>query len=328
MQDAAQLLFAEKGPQLVGQRLNQYEVLSLLGRGGMGEVYLARDTRLGRQIALKLLPSYFTKDEARLRRFQQEARAASALSHPNVLTIHEIGEADGTHFISMEYVERCDLREFHREKTGLRMLLRYLQQVAEGLAKAHAAGIVHRDLKPDTHGHARRLRQGSRFRIGQAYGAAEGIRIGRRCAPQRSRHHYFAAALHARQWSWGPPVTCLRSRRKGGRKGYTAPTLLSGCILYEAATGHQPFAADSVIRSLHKVVYEPAPPIREFNPSAPPELQRVVRRCLAKDPEERYQSIKDVALELKELRHEMGSGAETDATAPPMQGSERRRAGA
>src|SRR5205807_1352723 len=135
----------------VGQRISHYEILGPLGEGGMGEVYLARDSHLDRKVAIKILPRYFTTDAGRLRRFQQEARTASALNHPNVCVIHEVAETeDGRPFIAMEYIEGVTLREkIHDQRAELRKLLRYLQHVAEGLAKAHAAGIVHRDLKPD-----------------------------------------------------------------------------------------------------------------------------------------------------------------------------------
>ena len=133
-----------------GTKLGRYEILSKIGAGGMGEVYLAQDTKLDRKVALKILPADLASNQDRMRRFVQEAKAAAALNHPNIATIHEIGEHDGTHFIAMEFIDGQTLREkIHSEPTELSKLLRYLQHVAEGLAKAHAAGIVHRDLKPD-----------------------------------------------------------------------------------------------------------------------------------------------------------------------------------
>src|SRR5262249_10258128 len=133
-----------------GTRLGHYEIRSKLGEGGMGEVYLAEDTRLHRKIALKVLPTDLGANRDRMRRFEQEATAAAALNHPNIATIHEIGDHNGTHFIAMEFIDGQTLREvIHRGQTDLPKLLRYLQHTAEGLAKAHAAGIVHRDLKPD-----------------------------------------------------------------------------------------------------------------------------------------------------------------------------------
>jgi len=133
-----------------GTNVGRYEIRSQIGEGGMGEVYLARDTRLDRQVALKILPAELAARRDRMERFVREAKAAAALNHPNIATIHEIGEEDGVHFIAMEFIDGVTLREkIHHERTELRKLLRFLQHAAEGLAKAHAAGIVHRDLKPD-----------------------------------------------------------------------------------------------------------------------------------------------------------------------------------
>ena len=130
--------------------ISHYRIISKLGAGGMGEVYLARDTRLDRKVALKILPADVASNRDRMDRFVREAKSAAALNHPNIAHMYEIGESDGTNFIAMEFIEGVTLREkIHRERTELRKLLRYLQHAAEGLAKAHAAGIVHRDLKPD-----------------------------------------------------------------------------------------------------------------------------------------------------------------------------------
>src|SRR2546422_4883821 len=133
-----------------GTKLGRYEIRSKIGEGGMGEVYLARDTKLDRKVALKILPAELASNRDRMERFVREAKAAAALNHPNIAHIYEIGEHDGTHFIAMEFIEGHTLRELiHGGPSDLAKLLRYLQHVAEGLAKAHAAGIVHRDLKPD-----------------------------------------------------------------------------------------------------------------------------------------------------------------------------------
>src|SRR5881628_614893 len=146
-----------------GTKLDRYEIRAKLGEGGMGEVYLAEDTRLHRKVALKILPADLASNNDRMRRFKQEAQAAAALNHPNIAHIYEIGESDGTHFIAMEFVDGFTLRHLiHEKQTDLPKLLRYLQHAADGLAKAHAAGIVHRDLKPDNvmvtrEGHAKIL---------------------------------------------------------------------------------------------------------------------------------------------------------------------------
>ena len=135
---------------VIGRKIGAYDILSLIGAGGMGEVYLARDARLDRQIALKLLPAQFTADPAQVQRFEREARAASALNHPNIITIYEIGQEDGMHFIATEFIEGCTLREIiAKGKMQLRESLTIAAQIAGALAAAHAAGIVHRDIKPE-----------------------------------------------------------------------------------------------------------------------------------------------------------------------------------
>src|SRR5258705_1413112 len=299
--------------------LAHYKIISKIGAGGMGEVYLAEDSRLQRKVALKILPAEMAANQDRMRRFKQEATAAAVLNHPNIAHIYEIGESDSTNFIAMEFVEGVTLREkIHRERTELRKLLRYLQHVAEGLAKAHAAGIVHRDLKPDNimitrDGHAKIL----------DFGLAKLIE------PQQPPGINDLSA--------GEDATAILQQQSTpgvimGTVGYMSPEQAQGktkeidqrsdifsfgCLLFEAATGKKPFEGDSIVKSLHMVIYESAPAIAELNPSAPSDLQRIVRRCLAKDPDERYQSIKEVAIELKDLRRELqGAGIDTTVTPP------------
>ena len=302
-------------------RIDRYEIRSLLGKGGMGDVYLAEDTTLRRLVALKLLPTAAAADKDRMRRFVQEAKAAAALSHPHIAQIFEIGEHDGTHFIAMELVDGVTLRaKIHSERTELRKLLKYLQQVAEGLAKAHAAGIVHRDLKPDNimitrDGYAKIL----------DFGLAKLIEPQRPVGLGSSEP---GTAIMAQQSVAGMVM---------GTAGYMSPEQAQGkvkeidqrsdifsfgCILFEAVTGQKAFAGKDILDSLHKIVHAPTPQIKETNANAPNELQRIVRRCLAKDPDERYQTIKDVALELKEVRQGMAGPAEIDTTVPPSGSTE------
>jgi serine/threonine-protein kinase len=301
----------------------------------MGEVYLAQDTKLDRRVALKILPAELAANRDRMARFIREAKSAAALNHPNIATIHEIGEAevqgsslpgssptvkegsdsssDVIHFIAMEYIDGVTLREkIHKEHAELSKLLRILQHVAEGLAKAHSAGIVHRDLKPDnimiTHdGHAKILDFGlAKLIEQQPLSGSDSSEVATAVMPQHST-----------------PGTVM------GTAGYMSPEQAQGktkeidqrsdifsfgCILFEAATGKKPFEGDSVVKSLHMVIYEPAPAIAELNPFAPPELQRVINRCLAKDPDERYQSIKEVVIELKGLRRELDGALEASVT--------------
>jgi len=296
---------------MIGRTISHYHVTSKLGAGGMGEVYLAEDAQLHRKVALKVLPVDLAANQDRMRRFLQEAQAAAALNHPNVAHIYEIGEQAGVHFIAMEFVDGLTLREkIHGERTELRKLMRYLQRVAEGLAKAHAAGIVHRDLKPDNimitaDGHAKILDFGLAKLIEQrpASLSAEGSsEVATAVMPQHS----------APGMVMGTVGYMSPEQAQGKTKGidHRSDIFSFGCILFEAATGQKPFAGKDVLDSLHNIVHAPTPQIKDLNPVAPDDLQRIVRRCLAKDPDKRYQSIKEVAIELDELRQELKSASD------------------
>jgi serine/threonine-protein kinase len=293
----------------------QYTIVSKIGEGGMGEVYLAQDTKLDRKVALKILPAELAGNRDRMRRFIQEAKAAAALNHPNIATIHEIGNSEAVNFIAMEFIDGQTMREkIHTERTELRKLLRFLQHTAEGLAKAHAAGIVHRDLKPDNimitrDGHAKVLDFGLAKLIEQPpMPGNNSSEIATAVMPQ----HSTPGAIMGTVGYMSPEQAQGKTREIDQRSDIFS----FGCILFEAATGKKPFEGESVVKSLHMIIYEPAPPIADLNPLAPAELQRIVRRCLAKDPDERYQSIKEVAIELKGLRREIETGR-LDTTEPP-----------
>ncbi|CAN5757350.1 hypothetical protein BH20ACI3_BH20ACI3_24720 [soil metagenome] len=300
--------------------LSHYRIISKIGAGGMGEVYLAQDTRLDRKVALKILPAELAANQDRMRRFVQEAKAAAALNHPNIAHIYEIGETDGTNFIAMEFIEGQTLREkIHRERTELRRLLRFLQHAAEGLARAHAAGIVHRDLKPDNimitqDGHAKILDFGLAKLIEQAAAPnSDSSEVATAVMPQHSTPGTVMGTIGY--------MSPEQAQAKTKDIDQRSDVFSFGCILFEAATGKKPFEGESIIKSLHMVVYEQPPLIADLKPSAPLELQRIVRRCLAKDPDDRYQSIKDVAIELKELRRDLEG---LDTTAPPSSRSTAR----
>ena len=305
-------------------RIDRYEIRSPLGKGGMGEVYLAEDSTLRRLVALKILPVAAAANEDRMRRFVQEAKAAAALSHPHIAQIFEIGEHQGTHFIAMELVDGVTLRaKIHHEHAELRKLLKYLQQVAEGLSKAHAAGVVHRDLKPDNI----MITRDDYAKI-LDFGLAKLIEPEKPLGLGSASSSEAGTAIMARQSVAGMVM---------GTAGYMSPEQAQGkvkeidqrsdifsfgCILFEAVTGQKPFEGEDLLDSLHKIVHAPTPQIKETNADAPTELQRIVRRCLAKDPDERYQTIKDVALELKEVRQGMAGPAEIDTTGPSSVGTE------
>src|SRR6266496_2993904 len=306
---------------LAGTKLGRYEIRSKLGEGGMGEVYLAEDTRLHRKVALKILPADLASNQNRMRRFEQEAQAAAALNHPNIAHIYEIGEHEGVNFIAMEFIDGQTLRELiHRGQTDLPKLLKYLQHAAEGLAKAHAAGIVHRDLKPDNimitgDGHAKIL----------DFGLAKLIEPQSDSGQKPDRKGGLSEVATALMRQHSTPGTVL------GTVGYMSPEQAQGrvneidhrsdifsfgCILFEAVTGHKAFEGKDAIDTLNKIIREQPTPISNFDPDVPYDLQRIVRRCLAKDPEERYQTIKDVAIEIKEVRRELQGRAGIDTTVP------------
>ena len=291
-------------------QLGRYEIRSLLGVGGMGEVYLAQDTSLNRRVALKVLPAEVASNNDRMRRFKQEASAAASLNHPSIAHIYEIGEAEGLHFIAMEYVEGSTLRKkIHEDDEELSKLLRALQHVAEGLAKAHDAGIVHRDLKPDnvmitSDGHGKILDFGLAKLLEPQ--AVSGNVSGEE--PTILQHSTPGVILGTAGY-----MSPEQAQGKTKDVDHRADIFSFGCILFEAITSRRAFAGTDTIDTLNKIIREPAPSISQFNPTAPADLQRLVRRCLAKDPNERYQNIKDVAIELKDIRRELQETA-TEAT--------------
>src|SRR6266508_2925304 len=303
--------------------LSHYRIVSKIGAGGMGEVYLAQDTKLDRKVALKILPADVGTNRDRMERFVREAKSAAALNHPNIAHIYEIGESDGTHFIAMEFIDGETLRDkIHRDKVPLPKLLKYLIQVAEGLSKAHAAGIVHRDLKPDNIMITR-----DDYAKVLDFGLAKLVEPQRTFGSNESGSSEIATAVMQQPGrpverpGWGsehsPPGMVI------GTSGYMSPEQASGrvneidhrsdifsfgCILFEAATGQRAFEGKDVLDSLHKIVHAPTPQLKDVNPLAPDDLQRVVRRCLAKEPEKRYQSIKELAIELTQLRQPQQEG--------------------
>ena len=300
-----------------GTKLGRYEIRAKLGQGGMGEVYLAEDTRLHRNVALKVLPTDLAANRERMHRFEQEATAAAALNHPNIATIHEIGESDGVNFIAMEFIDGQTLREkIHRERAELRKLLRYLQQVAEGLAKAHQAGIVHRDLKPDNvmitgDGYAKILD------FGLAKLTEQTKPPGIEAPAAEATTAVLKQPLSTPGVVMGTVGYMSPEQAQGMQVDHRSDIFSFGCLLYEAATGRRAFESESTLDTLHKIVHAPVPLVKDANPAAPADLTRIVRRCLAKDPDERYQSIREAAIELRELRRELEGAAELDTTVPP-----------
>jgi len=308
-------------------QISHYRVVGPLGAGGMGEVYAARDEKLERSVALKVLPQQLVRNEERVRRFITEAKSASSLNHPNIVTIYEIGQdrvrasqagdeadasSDPVHFISMELVSGETLtQKIHQEKVDLRTLVGYIAQAAEGVAKAHAAGIVHRDLKPGN------------IMISKD-GFAKVLDFG--LAKLTEKH-----AAEGGEMTSAPTEGAMTGAGViMGTVGYMSPEQVQtkgvdhrsdifslGCILYEAATRRRPFVADTDVEVMHQILREKPRAVEEINPEVPAEIRRIIRRCLAKSPDQRSQSMKDLAIQLREAVEEWEalSAATSSATA-------------
>lgn len=292
--------------------LSHYRIVSKLGAGGMGEVYLAQDTKLDRKAALKILPADVAANKNRMERFVREAKSAAALNHPNIAHVYEIDESNGIHFIAMEYIDGETLREkIYRDRTPLPKLLKYLNQVAKGLAKAHAAGIVHRDLKPDnimiTRDDYAKVLDFGLAKLVEGVGEMGTGAGGEDPTMALSPRHPVSPSLSTPGIVIGT-VGYMSPEQASGRVNeidHRSDIFSFGCILFEAAAGKRAFEGKDALDSLHKIVYAPTPQLKDVNPFAPYELQRVVRRCLAKEPEKRYQSIKEVAIEIDDLQEEL-----------------------
>jgi Tol biopolymer transport system component/predicted Ser/Thr protein kinase len=292
---------------MIGQTISRYRITVKVGEGGMGQVYKAEDSQLGRSVALKILPPEYLKEE-RLRRFYEEARAASALNHPNIATIYEVGEAGGIHFIAMEFVEGKTLRRLlSRGRLPIKNFLELAIQVAEGLARAHERGFIHRDIKPENimvnaDGLAKILDFGLAKRTAIPLAAAGGASA-------------VATATEAGT-VLGTPFYMSPEQARGEAVDARSDIFSYGSVLYEMLTGQQPFQGDSGIDVLHAILRSEPRPLAECDPTLPPELVRIVEKCLAKDPEERYQTIKEVGVDLKRFKRTTTSGTQAVRAVP------------
>jgi eukaryotic-like serine/threonine-protein kinase len=310
---AAELLANEKSELSSGYSIGNYEIVSFISRGGMGEVYLAQDRRLSRKVALKLLPDAFTKDNDRLRRFEQEARAASALNHPNIITIYEIFQANSTHVIATEFVEGETLRQrLNRSGLSLSEALNIAIQIADALAAAHKAGIIHRDIKPENV----MLRPDGYVKI-LDFGLAK-----------LSEETTAAVAAEA-------PTIQVRtgSGLVLGTAGYMSPeqarglpvdnrsdVFSLGAVIYEMLARRKPFEGETPSDTMASILKSEPPPLQHLVPQLPSELVRIVNKSLRKDREERYQVVKDLWLDLKALKQELEFQAKLDRSVAPDNG--------
>jgi len=299
---------------VVGKTLGPYKVIKLLGAGGMGDVYLGEDTRLGRKVAIKVLPAEFASDPERLARFEQEARAAAALNHPHIAVVHDVGSEPGedgttTHFIVQEYLRGQSLRErLDKGALPLDKALDLATEVGEALIAAHKAGIIHRDLKPDNifvteEGHAKVL----------DFGLAK---LTEMAAPTGSSA------------SMSPTMLGTVAGQVMGTAGYMSPEQVNGetvdtrsdlfafgAVLYESVTGRRAFAGKSIPDTLSRILHDDPGPLAEVDASLPFELQRIVKKSLAKEPAKRYQAAGELVIDLQALGADVESG-----TAMPVGG--------
>lgn len=283
-----------------GTRFKHYEILSQLGKGGMGEVYLAEDTRLKRKVALKVLPPEFTSDSERLRRFEQEALTTSALNHPNIITIHEIGTIKDTHYITTEFIEGDTVRDrMQLQKLNLISTLDIMIQTANALAAAHEAGIVHRDIKPENI----MLRRDGYVKV-LDFGIAKLTEknvpaITDTEAPTLVQSTTIPGIVIGTASYMSP------EQARGQRVDSRTDIFSLGVVLYEMVTQRRPFLGETPIETIAAVLQSEPLPVKEHVPSTPYELQRIVNKSLRKDRNERYQTIKDFLQDLQNLKRDL-----------------------
>jgi len=305
---AAELLAKDQGGLKVGQSLGHYEIASVLGVGGMGEVYQAHDSRLGRQVALKLLPAIFTVDAERVRRFEQEARAASALNHPNIVTIHEIGREGDAQFIVTEFVNGETLRQRMAEtRTTPRLALDVAIQVAAALEAAHAAGIVHRDIKPENI----MLRRDGYVKV-LDFGLAK-LTESQTLDPAA----LAAAKVQTKSGLVIGTVTYMSPEQARGLDVDVRSDIFSlGIVIYEMLAGCVPFDGKTPSDIIVSILEREPQPLSHYAPDAPIELEWMVKKALAKDREDRYQTIKELQIDLRRLKQELELQKKLDGLAP------------
>jgi Predicted ATPase len=304
--EASASLTADEPAEIeAGQAIGYYKIVNTIGAGGMGRVYLAQDTRLGRKVALKLLPAALVKDTDRTRRFEQEARAASALNHPNILTIHEIGVEDSAHFIATEFIEGQTLRE-HIKQTPLKLheVLEIAIQVAAALAAAHAAKIIHRDIKPENI----MVRPDGYIKV-LDFGLAK-LTPPQAAAGIDTDSLAFALVSTQPGMVMGTMIYMSPEQARGFEVDARTDIWSLGVILYEMIAGHPPFTGRTNSDVLASVINREPQPLSRTVAGVSAELERIVTKALAKDREERYQTVKDLLIDLRRHKQRLEFEAE------------------
>jgi len=291
-------LHANREPPLIGRTLSHYEILELLGKGGMGEVYRARDVRLDRDVALKVLPSQLMRDAERRSRFIQEAKAASAVNHPAIAQIYDISDEDDVSFIAMEYIEGSTVRQLiERGELDVGSAVEIGVQVAGALGRAHEAGIVHRDIKSDNimvtrDGHPKVLDFG----------------LAKLTDPDGSPDEMATVAMTHAGMVMGTVSYMSPEQARGLGADQRSDIFSLGIVLYEMATGQLPFQGESALDTMHAIAFTETQPIQTLRAGLPHSLQRVIDRCLQKDAADRYPQMAEMAEDLQTVKRELESG--------------------
>ena len=301
----------------VGQEIGHYKIVKKIGAGGMGEVYLAEDTKLDRRVALKILPQEFAEDTNRMSRFVREAKSASSLNNPNIITIHEIGEAAGKHFIATEYIEGKTLRDsLQREKLSVKSTLEISIQIASALQAAHAAGIIHRDIKPENI----MIRPDGLVKI-LDFGIAK---LSEPPAPANVSNLDEEAATTIKTGTTpgmiiGTANYMSPEQARGQSVDARSDIFSFGVVLYEIIAGKKPFEGETAMDVIGAILHKKPIPVNRLLPEIPHEIERIINKMLRKDRDERYQKAKDLALDLKDIKEELEFQAKLERGSPTKQ---------
>ncbi|QQS34169.1 MAG: protein kinase [Acidobacteriota bacterium] len=295
---AAEVLASQRTPKdLIGNNILHYKITRLLGIGGMGEVYLAEDTRLGRKVALKFLPEAFSDDLGRMDRFVREARSASGLNHPNIITIHEIGESNGKRFIATEYIDGRTLTELiSSRELSTEAVLDIAIQLASALEEAHSAGIVHRDIKPDNI----MVRPNGLVKV-LDFGVAK-LMEGPEISTRRSSYEPQAAGMTQAGLVIGTADYMSPEQARGGAIDSRSDIFSFGAVFYEMLCGRKAFSGENAAETVDAILHRDPVPLSDRVPKLPAPITAIVRRCLARSADDRYQRISDVLQELRSAK--------------------------